>query len=63
MLATPTPKPIVFDNGTVRQYEPTPPPAVPSLPNGVLRKCVRGGETTYTNVSCPAGYKERSVDG
>ncbi len=64
----PPPKPILFDNGTVRQYAP---PAsqpggkavVAALPPGVLRKCVRGSETSYTNLSCPPGFREKPVDG
>jgi hypothetical protein len=64
---TPPAKPIVFDNGTVRQYEAASEPEtalVPKpLPNGVLRKCVHGREaTTYTNVPCPYGFKEKPVD-
>jgi hypothetical protein len=69
-LAAPPPPPakaIVFDNGTVRQMAPAasevavqagPPP----LPPGVPRRCTRRQETTYTNVPCPPGYKERPVD-
>jgi len=59
-------KPFVFDNGTVRQREaasdaPMQANARP-LRNGELRKCVRGTETTYTNVECPRGYAEKTVD-
>ncbi len=57
-------KPIVFDNGTVR--EPPPPASQPfaarlsQVPGG-LRKCVKGSQTSYTNFDCPAGFKERAV--
>jgi hypothetical protein len=64
--SAPPPKPIVFDNGTVRQYQVADPASqavAEPLPDGVMRKCVRRGETTYTNVSCPAGFKEKPVDG
>ncbi len=56
------PAPIVFDNGTVRQYDS--PAAVAArqqnnpLPLGTLRKCQRGGETSYTNSFCPPGSRE-----
>lgn len=60
------PKPIVFDNGTVRQYESASQAkgqaSVQALPVGALRKCVRGNETSYTDVSCPPGFKEKPVD-
>lgn len=57
-------KPIVFDNGTVRE-----PPAAASQPfaaavsllPGMLRKCVRGGQTTYTDIDCPNGFQQRTV--
>ena len=62
----PPAKLIVFDNGTVRQHEAASEPEAAlgpqPLPNGVLRKCVRGRETTYTNVPCPSGFKEKPVD-
>lgn len=58
---TSTPKPIQFDNGTMRQYlsaaeiaatKPT------TKPPGELRKCKRGAATSYTNDLCPPGAKE-----
>jgi hypothetical protein len=66
----PAPKPIVFDNGTVREIGAVPPALAgssarameQSLPNGVMRRCVRGKETTYTDVACPPGFKEKTVD-
>ena len=58
-------KPIVFDNGTVRQYLPPPEPGsaplATSLPQGALRKCVKGKQKTYTNISCPPGHEELPV--
>lgn len=59
----PPPKPIVFDNGTVRDMgvPASAPAAATGLPAGVLRKCTRGSETQYTNVACPPGFKEKPV--
>ncbi len=56
---------IEFDNGTVRQYETSPPEqarkgTVP-MPEGALRKCVRGAEVSYTNHPCPAGSQEHAL--
>lgn len=56
-------RPVMFDND---HATPPPPPgsaaAAPATrPPGALRKCVRGGETTYTDRSCPPGYRERDV--
>ncbi len=56
-------KPIVFDNGTVRQYMPSASSDQADLPAGTLRKCVSKGEVTYTNVPCPKGHKEKPVAG
>jgi len=57
--------PIVFDNGTVRQYDSPASVAARSkgqpMPLGTLRKCQRGAEVTYTNSFCPAGTRELSV--
>ena len=63
----PPAKAIVFDNGTVRQMAPAASEAVVQagpqpLPHGVPRRCVRRQETTYTNVPCPPGFKERPLD-
>lgn len=60
------PRPIEFDNGTVRQYK-APEPAAPGtpLPPGSMRKCHRNdakaGEVIYTDQPCPKGYREREV--
>lgn len=59
--ATSTPKPIQFDNGTVRQYlSPTELAATKptTKPPGELRKCKKGAATSYTNDLCPPGAKE-----
>ncbi len=62
-----TVKPIVFDNGSVRER---PAPAAPdavtaktSLPPGAMRKCVKGREVVYTQVPCASGFKEMAVGG
>lgn len=58
--------PIQFDNGTVRQYDSPASVAARSkgqpLPLGMLRKCQRGTEISYTNSFCPPGAKELKVD-
>jgi len=59
------PKPIVFDNGTVRDYTPASQASgvaaqVQQSP-GSMRKCVKGSEVTYTNFACPQGFKEKAV--
>jgi hypothetical protein len=62
----PPPKPIQFDNGTVRQYAEPGSAATgtqATAPPGAMRKCVRGTQVTYTNFSCPSGFKEREVGG
>lgn len=62
----PVAKPIVFDNGTVRQYQAVPQSpeqaALRPLPSGVMRKCRRGNETNFTNTACPPGYSEEAVN-
>ncbi len=59
------PPEIVFDNGSVRDV---PAPAASAVqrtaalsPPGVMRKCVRGDRVTYSNLTCPAGFRERPV--
>ncbi len=56
---------IVFDNGSVRdlpQHAASQPSRVAALsPPGVLRKCVRGDQVTYSNLTCPPGFRERTV--
>jgi len=56
-------KPIVFDNGTVRQYIPASASEQSDLPMGAMRKCMKKGEVIYTNVPCPVGHKEQPVAG
>lgn len=62
--AGPPARPIVFDNGSVRDQRPASQPDGPpvaSLAPGQPRKCVKGGETTYTNFACPPGFKEAQI--
>jgi hypothetical protein len=58
--------PIVFDNGTVRQYDSPASVAARSkgqpMPLGTLRKCQRGTEVSYTNSFCPAGTRELKLE-
>lgn len=58
------PREIVFDNGSVRDA-PSPagsgPTQVALSAPGALRKCVRGDRVTYSNLTCPPGFKEREV--
>jgi hypothetical protein len=68
----PMAKPIVFDNGTVRQPKSSMPPvagadgaaapSAPALAQGEMRKCMRGKEVTYSNVVCPDGFKTTKVE-
>lgn len=60
-------RPIVFDNGTVRE-PPASAPAAPTRPRaaqappGQLRKCLQpGGGVVYSNLACPPGAKEAAV--
>jgi hypothetical protein len=62
---TPEPplRPVLFEND---HATPPPPPgsaaATPAMrAPGAMRKCVRGGDTTYTDRSCPPGFRERDV--
>ncbi len=63
------PSAIVFDNGSVRDLAA---PAAPGAsapatkvtelsPPGAIRKCVRGDRVTYSNLTCPAGFRERPI--
>ena len=59
-------KPIVFDNGSVRDQLYSPAASQPKQtaalsPPGALRKCVRGDRVTYSNLTCPAGFREQAV--
>jgi hypothetical protein len=59
------PKPIVFDNGTVRRYVAPPMPGsaplVTTMPPGALRKCIKGKQKIYTDMPCPPGHQELGV--
>lgn len=58
----PPPKPIVFDNGTVREA-----PVVSPRPlagqTGTLKRCEKNGTVTYTDQPCAPGAKARPVSG
>ena len=58
-------KPFVFDNGSVRDnMEESSVEVKPSTlqsPPGALRKCVRNGAVTYSNLDCPAGAQEQAI--
>lgn len=62
-------QPIQFDNGTVRDMggasdaAPSAAAAQPQFAPGAMRKCYKGQQVTYTNVVCPAGFKEAPVAG
>ncbi len=61
--ARPGPKPIVFDNGSIRDTTTVvkaPPKGAPA-PVGVLRKCTGGAQITYTNTHCPPGTREAKL--
>lgn len=61
----PAPKAFVFDNGSVRDtVVPASAPvgkAVVLSPPGALRKCVRGDRVSYSNLTCPEGFREKPV--
>ncbi|MBL8306477.1 MAG: hypothetical protein JNM33_07250 [Rubrivivax sp.] len=59
----PLPRAIVFDNDA---SAPPPLPASAAAgplvrPPGVMRKCVRGSQTSYTDRPCPPGFRERDL--
>lgn len=62
-------KPFKFDNGSHRDDTPPAAPLSKSAqakaepPPGALRKCAKGKEVVYTNVSCPAGFAAAQVKG
>ena len=62
-----TPRPIVFDNGSVRDLPASAPaaagkPRVVQSPPGRLRKCLQpGGTVVYSNLACPPGAREAEV--
>jgi hypothetical protein len=69
-LAPPSPpaKAIQFDNGTVRDMGDASDAASavaarPQFAPGAMRKCFKGQQVTYTNVTCPTGFKEAPVAG
>jgi hypothetical protein len=62
------PRPIVFDNGSVRDQPASAPPAKAARPRpavaapGQLRKCLLpGGSVSYSNLACPPGAREAAV--
>ncbi|OGA98231.1 MAG: hypothetical protein A3E25_16015 [Burkholderiales bacterium RIFCSPHIGHO2_12_FULL_69_20] len=67
IINPPSHKPLAieFDNGTVRQTGAASVPgtgrAVQVLAPGVVRKCRRGTEITYTNQTCPPGHVEQRM--
>ena len=59
-----TPKPFVFDNGTVREIPSRPSPDVPiSAPQlaKAIRKCQRGAEMIYTDNPCQQGFSDQPI--
>lgn len=61
--APPPPPPIQFDNGSVRDSTQTvrvPAGELPT-PDGKPRKCQRGAEVVYTQLVCPAGFREAAM--
>jgi len=60
-------KSIEFDNGTVRASRSASDASATSeqsrLPAGAMRKCQKGGQISYTDVTCPPGFKEMDVGG
>jgi hypothetical protein len=63
----PSPKPIQFDNGTVREFAPSSSASSSSdrsqIASGGLRKCFKGQQISYTNMECPPGSTEKPVAG
>ena len=61
---------IQFDNGSVRDARPTSdarvlqaPDQQDNIPLGVMRKCMRGNQITYTDAPCPTGAHVSGVKG
>lgn len=58
-------KPIVFDNGSVREPDTRGASGnstdAADVPAGAPRKCVRGQDVTYTNIACPRGFIEKPL--
>ena len=62
------PRPIVFDNGSVRDRPAAPGASAPAAAKvsapGVARKCLRGSVVVaYTDQPCPAGSREAAITG
>ena len=63
------PKPVVFDNGSVRDSAvPVQPPASaaakgPDNLPGQMKKCIKGKQVVYTDQPCEAGAKVAAVTG
>ena len=62
------PRPIVFDNGSVRDQPaseatvPPPRPRAAQAAPGQLRKCLQAdGSVVYSNLACPPGSRESTV--
>lgn len=62
-----TPRPIVFDNGTVRTTEAASQAGSGDVERsaaiGSARKCKSGDKVTYTDLPCPKGAKEHAIGG
>ena len=59
----PPPKPIAFDNGSIRE-SPTYRQLKPHEAPGGVRKCVtRAGDVTYSNMPCEANQRTAPVSG
>lgn len=59
----PAPKPIVFDNGSIRESPTYRQLKAHEAPGG-LRKCIhRSGEVTYSNMPCEASQRTAPVSG
>ena len=59
-----TPKPFVFDNGTLREIPARTAPDLPiSAPNlaKAVRKCQRGAEVVYTDNPCQPGFSDQPI--
>ena len=61
------PKPVVFDNGSVRdsavRMPPQPKAEGPDNLPGQMKKCIKGKQVVYTELPCDAGAKVAAVTG